>query len=229
MKFAALALMAAALIHTEAAAQNDAGAPSTPFERCVAIIDRDPGLAYETGMSRSAMTGEVGGFRCAAMALVAQGRNEEAARRFDALANSVAGENVELRVELLYQAGNAWLLARDAAQARSAFSRAVATAEGGGFSSDAMTDVFIDRARAYALEGDWRHAEEDLSSALDLRGNDSLALRLRAFARMQQSSFDLAEADALAAVALAPGDVDALLMLGHAREAKRIGAPVEVQ
>jgi tetratricopeptide (TPR) repeat protein len=230
MKFAALVLVSAALMSAEAAAQTEElGAPRTPFERCVAIIDRDPALAYETGMSRSAMTGEVGGFRCAAMALAAQGRNEEAARRFDALANSVPGENVGLRVELLYQAGNAWLLARDPAQARSAFSRAVVTAEGGGLISEAMPDVYIDRARAYALEADWRHAEEDLSRALDLRANDALAFRLRSYARMQQGAFDLAENDALAAVALAPDDVEALLMLGHAREAKRTGAPVEAQ
>ena len=46
---------------------------------------------------------------------------------------------------------------------------------------------------------------------------------------MQQSSFDLAEADAQAAVRLEPANVDNLLVLGNARESKRTGTPVQEQ
>ena len=72
-------------------------------------------------------------------------------------------------------------------------------------------------------------AEEDLSQSLDIRPDDALALRLRASARMQQSSFDLAEADAQAAVRLEPRNVDNLLVLGNVRESKRTGSPVQAQ
>ena len=224
MNFAASLVAALALMQTAPAAEADAPA-TTHFQQCVDSIDADPGQAYEEGMAWSTMTGEVGGYRCAAMALIAQNRFEEGARRLEALANSTPTEHVSLRAELMYQAGNAWLLGRDAGHARSAFTLAIAALNSGRI-TEGLPDVYIDRARAYALEEDWRHSEEDLSNALDLRTNDALALRLRAYARMQQSAFDLAEADALAAVALEPTNVDALLMLGHAREAKRTGAPI---
>jgi tetratricopeptide (TPR) repeat protein len=105
-------------------------------------------------------------------------------------------ERAGLRAELLSQAGNAWLLARNPAQAVSALTRAIATVES---EPSLLPDLLIDRARAYAMERDWRHSEEDLSRALDLRADDALALRLRAAARMHQNSFDLGESRRLGA------------------------------
>jgi hypothetical protein len=46
---------------------------------------------------------------------------------------------------------------------------------------------------------------------------------------MHQNAFDLALADAQSAVALAPADVDARLVLGHVLESRRTGAPIEEQ
>ena len=92
-----------------------------------------------------------------------------------------------------------------------------------------LPDLLVDRARAYAMERDWRKSEEDLSRALDIRASDALALRLRATARMHQNSYDLAEADALAATRIEPANVDNFLVLGHVRESRRLGAPVEEQ
>jgi tetratricopeptide (TPR) repeat protein len=160
------------------------------------------------------------------MALIAQNRHSEGARRLESLASAANPAQSALRAELFSQAGNAWLLAREPARGRSAFTRAIATVES---DPGQLPDLLIDRARAYAMERDWRGSEEDLSRALDIRPNDSLALRLRATARMHQSSFDLAEADALAAARLEPDNVDNYLILGHVRESRRIGAPVEEQ
>lgn len=193
------------------------------FTACVALIESAADRAYEEGMAWAAETGELEAYRCAAMALSAQGRHEEAARRLEALVLSVDMTSAGARATLLSQAGNAWLLARDPAHARSAFTRAIVLMQG---DRTVMPDLLIDRARAYAMETDYRHAEEDLSAALDLRPQDALALRLRASARMHQNAFDLALADAEAAVAIEPENVDALLMRGHAIEAKRTGAPV---
>ena len=196
------------------------------FEQCVASIDRDPNAAYEDGMAWSAVTHDVGGYRCAAMALIAENRYDEGAHRLETLASSVSTEAIGLRAELLSQAGNAWLLAHDPSQARSAFTLAITTLHS---APQQTPDVLIDRARAYAMEEDYRHAEEDLSHALDIRPNDALALRLRASARMHQNSFELAQADAQAAVNLEPTNVDSLLMLGHTREAVRTGHAVDEQ
>jgi regulator of sirC expression with transglutaminase-like and TPR domain len=98
--------------------------------------------------------------------------------------------------------------------------------------AEQLPDLHIDRARAYAMEQDYRNAEEDLSRALDFRPNDPLALRLRASARLRQNAFPLAEADAQQALNHAATEqdrVDAALVLGHVRESIRTGAAVEEQ
>jgi hypothetical protein len=217
MTLAAL-LLPLALAASPAAAER--------FDQCVAAISADPNSAYENAMAWAAEAQSASAYRCAAMALIAQNRPGEGARRLESLASAVNPDDAALRAELFSQAGNAWLLAHDPARARSSFTRAIAVMQ-----SDRLQlpDLLIDRARAFAMEREWRQAEEDLSRALDIRERDALALRLRATARMRQRAFELAERDALAAAALEPNNVDNFLTLGHVRESKRIGAPVEEQ
>jgi tetratricopeptide (TPR) repeat protein len=206
--------------------QAAAGSGGDRFARCAALVQENPDRAYEEGMAWAGEAHAFGGYRCAALALVALNRPGEAARRFESLATGLNPERAALRAELLAQAGNAWLMAREPARATSALTRAIVTMEN---DREALPDLLIDRARAYAMERDWRRSEEDLSRALDLRPQTALALRLRAAARMNQSAFDLAEADALAAAGLEPDNVDNFLVLGHVRESRRTGAPVEPQ
>lgn len=223
MNFAAALLLPFALQAAEPAPVVSQTIDDARFNQCVARIDADPNAAYEEGMAWAAETTEIGGYRCAAMALVAQdGRAAEGARRLESLATIV--DSRQLQAELFAQAGNAYILAYDAGHARSALTRSIAAAES--FAPEALPDLLIDRARAFALERNYRSAEEDLSRSLDLRPNNALALRLRASARMHQNAFDLAETDAAAAVALEPTNIDSLLMLGHTREAKRTGQAV---
>lgn len=196
------------------------------FAQCVALIDEDAAAAYEEGMAWAAEAQSVHAYRCAAMALVAQNRYEEGARRLDSLGMAINPVETALRAELFSQAGNAWLLAREPSRARSSFTRGIAIMEG---DTTQLPDLLIDRSRAYAMEREWRAAEEDLSRSLDVRPGDALALRLRASVRMQQSAFDLAEADAQAAIQAEPGNVDNYLILGHVRESRRVGAPVDAQ
>ncbi|MCL4714427.1 MAG: hypothetical protein KJZ75_05940 [Hyphomonadaceae bacterium] len=221
---AALMLPLALLQSGGATAGSAAAVAEQRFAGCVAMIDDDATRAYEEAMAWAAEGQAVGAYRCAAMALIAQNRFDEGARRLDSLGGAVNPAETAMRAELFSQAGNAWLLAHEPARARSSFTRAISTV-----ASDPaqLPDLLIDRSRAYAMEGDWRKAEEDLSSALDLRGDDALALRLRAAARMRQRAFDLAETDALAATRLEPDNVDNFLTLGNVRESRRTGTPVE--
>jgi tetratricopeptide (TPR) repeat protein len=200
-------------------------APAAPdrYARCTAAVEADAAAAYETAMAWANETQELSAFRCAAMALIEQGRPGQGARRLEALATAAEGHDAGTRAGLFSQAGHAWLLARDPAHARSAFTRAITTV---GNDRDALPDLLIDRSLAYSAEGDHRHAEEDLSRALDLRANDPLALRLRALTRMRQNAFDLARADAEAALRIDPRNVDSALVLGHVRESQRIGRPI---
>lgn len=222
MTIAAL-ILPLALLQAE---QTVAPSADDRFQRCVARIDDDAAQAYEDAMVWAAEGHTVNAYRCAALALVGQNRFDEGARRFESLALAINPDNPELKAELFSQAGNTWLLDHDGAHARSDFTRAITTVQS---NPQNLPDLLIDRARAYAMEGNYRSAEEDLSHSLDIRPNDALALRLRASTRMHQNSFDLAMADAQAAVNLEPTNVDALLMLGHTREAKRTGQPVMEQ
>jgi tetratricopeptide (TPR) repeat protein len=220
-----------ALVLPFALLQADVAAspPDQRFAQCIALVESDPERAYEEGMAWAAEGQALNAYRCAAQALIAQNRHDEGARRLESLATAVNPADTALRAELFSQAGNAWLLARDPGRARSAFTRAITTMAPG---AQQLPDLHIDRARAYALEGDYRHAEEDLSRALDLRPNDPLALRLRASARMHQNAFQLAEADALQSLNAATTEEDrvgAALVLGHVRESIRTGAVVEEQ
>lgn len=216
----------AALALPFALMQSAAEVEGSRFEQCVAQIEADAPAAYETAMSWAAEGQSVNAYRCAAMALIDMERYQEGARRLESLARAISSNNNGVQAELFSQAGNAYLLARLPANARAAFSQAMAAI---GNDPAQMPDLLIDRARAYAMEADWRRAEEDLSTALDLRADDATALRLRAAARMNQRAFSLAEADALAATRLEPDNVDNFLVLGHVRESIRTGAPVETQ
>jgi tetratricopeptide (TPR) repeat protein len=219
--------MVAALILPLVLAQTaaaPAGQIGERFAQCLAQIETNPADAYETGMAWAAEAQSVHAYRCAAMALIAQNRFDDGARRLQSLASAVNPENTALRSELWSQAGNAWLLAREPGQARSNFTRAITTIES---DPQQLPDLLIDRARAYAMERDWRLAEEDLSRSLDIRPNDPLALRLRAAARMNQRSYDLAQADARAAIRLEPSNEENTLVLGDVLESIRTGAPYE--
>lgn len=216
----------AALLLPFALLQSAATVEANRFEQCLAQIESDAERAYEDGMAWAAEGQSLNAYRCAALALIRMERYHEGARRLESLARSISSANVGLQADLFSQAGNAWLLAREPGNARSAFTQAIAAMQS---EPTQLPDLMIDRARAYAMEEDWRRAEEDLSRALDLRAEDPLALRLRAAARMHQSAFQLAEADALAATRLEPDNVDNFLVLGHVRESIRTGAPVDEQ
>jgi tetratricopeptide (TPR) repeat protein len=226
MTIAAL-ILPLALLQAEApapsAADQEAGAR---FEHCVAQIERTPERAYEEGMAWASEGHSLQGYRCAAMALIGEHRYDEGARRLQSLATATSPDLTALRAALLSQAGNAWLLAHNPSQARSAFTMAITTLQA---DPSQQPDLLIDRARAYAMEHDYRHAEEDLSHSLDIRPNDALALQLRAETRLRQSSFDLAESDINAAIALDPRNVEFYKTRGDIIESRRTGTVVDEQ
>jgi tetratricopeptide (TPR) repeat protein len=198
--------------------------PATPGQRadaarlttCIASIDANPEKAYEEAMAWLQESKAKEAAICAALADVGRGRYTTAANQLDYLALEIHGGQPGERINLLSQAGNAWMLARNPTKALASLDKAVALAP-------QEPDLLIDRARAFGLAKNWKGAELDLNRALDRRPNDPLALQLRAEARMQQGAFDLAVRDAEAAVSAAPADVDAVVTLGRMREAKRMG------
>jgi tetratricopeptide (TPR) repeat protein len=184
---------------------------------CLAKIDANEAeAAYEQAMAWARETNVREARQCAGMALVAMGRPAAGAEKLQALGEATDGGDATQKLETLSQAGNAWILANDPAHARAALSEALRLAP-------KDPDLLIDRARAYAMTGAWREAEEDLSAALDVRKQDTLALTLRAQARLRLGVLDLAQKDADDALRLSPKNVDALLVRGGVLEARRTG------
>lgn len=224
-------MLGALLAITMLAAGAPSGPPAPPvaagavekqarLKACVGKVETKPDEALEEASAWAAQTHNREASVCKALALIALKRVPEGALLLEQLADAGDGGDAGTRAGVYSQAGNARLLDLDPDRALADFTAALKYAPG-------EPDLLIDRSRAYALTGDWRHSEEDLSAALDKRPNDGLALTLRAEARLQQNVLELAEKDAEAAVALAPKDVPALLVRGRVREAKRVGKKPE--
>lgn len=217
-----------ALLLAQAAPAKPAAGEASPGRRasaerlahCEALAKQAPDQAYEEGRAWIAESPAIEAKYCLAAAAYGLGRPLLAAQQFDEVAQAFAGRAKAEQAQAQSDAGNAWLLAGDAGRALAAFDKAVA------FAPDSP-DALIDRARAYAYKRDWRRSEEDLNAALNIRGADTLILRLRADARLQQGALDLALKDVEEALALAKTEgetVEALLVRGRVVQAQQAAA-----
>jgi tetratricopeptide (TPR) repeat protein len=84
--------------------------------------------------------------------------------------------------------------------------------------SPSDTDLFVMRATAESLLGQFQDAVDDLSEALRLDARRPDALVLRAMMRRKLNQLDLAQADVSRALTLDPDDPDALLERGILRQ-----------
>jgi len=202
-----------------AAAPQDAAKPlpmddSSRYERCLALVHHDPEQAFATAEDWRKAGGGFPAEHCAAVALVGLKRYQEAAQRLEALAGAMMQAQPWLRAEALEQAGQAWLLADRAGEAKSAFDAALQLVPDD-------PDLLIDRAQAYAEAHNYWPAIDDLNQALELEPNRADALIFRASAyRRVENGLDLALADVERALTLAPDAVPGLLERGNIRELK---------
>jgi regulator of sirC expression with transglutaminase-like and TPR domain len=189
------------------AAQNNLFGLGDPYQACVAAIETDPTEAFERALVWRSQGGGMQADHCAALALIALDEPGEAASRLDTLARrSDAGTLLE-RARLLAEAGNAWLLAAQPANAEVAFSAALKLAP-----RDA--ELWTDRARARAAQMNWDDAEADLTNALKLDPAQPEIFVLRATARSAQGNNVGRKFDIDAALALNPDYPEALVERG---------------
>jgi tetratricopeptide (TPR) repeat protein len=191
------------------AALPDAGAR---YDDCMRLARAKPA----EGLQRALAWGEHGGAdrarHCAAVALLGLGNFAAAAARLEALAWSLPMESPEsARVQLLSQAGQAWLDARQPGKAHAVLSAAVDLAP-------QDPDLRIDRAMALAAAQRYQDAILDLSAALIADPASVDALTLRASAYRLSGRRKAAAADIDRALALAPDNPDALLERGILRQ-----------
>ncbi len=120
---------------------------------------------------------------------------------------------VDLRTEVLSQAGQAWLLDGNAARAAEMETLALQL-------TPDDPDVLTDRAEAFAAQGKYKEAVADLNRALTRDPNRVDALIFRASAQRSLNQLDPALRDVEAALRLSPDEPDALLERGNIRRLK---------
>ncbi|MBK1663134.1 hypothetical protein CKO38_03440 [Rhodospirillum rubrum] len=218
----ALAFLACGLAVGPGNAAEGAGASAErQYGACMALARSRPDQAFEKAGQWKALGGGVPARHCEAVALLGLKEYGEAARRLEALAEDVKLAR-GLRVDLLTQAGQAWLavgdLSRAYANQTTALQLAGARAQSGAPAlSSVLPDLYIDRAVTLAQAGRDDEATTDLTKALALQPASVTALVLRASAQRRQGRLTAARADAEAAVKRAPDDAEARLERGDVR------------
>jgi tetratricopeptide (TPR) repeat protein len=210
---AALAGSAAVFLILTAApllAQRLPAVEAEHYTRCMEAARERPQAAFDEANAWRIAGGGHPAEHCADVALIGLGRYAEAAGKLEALADTMSKGPVELRAQVLDQAGQAWLLAGEPARAATVLSTALAL-------TPDDPDLLIDRAEALAGEKDYGKAIADLDAALKLDPKRVDALVFRASAHRSLEQYDQARRDIDAALRLAPDQPDALLERGNIR------------
>jgi tetratricopeptide (TPR) repeat protein len=204
---AALALLPGA---TNPARAADEVLPPDPYEVCMALARENPGAAFARAGTWQAEGGGDPARHCAAVALIELGQLDEAARQLEALAQDLQPAHLDLRAEVLGQAGQAWLLAGENERAHAAQSAAIEI-------DPKNIDLWIDRSVTLASAQNYWEAIDDLNHALDLDPDRAEALIFRASAYRYLDALELALEDVTKALGSSPDDPDGLLERGILR------------
>lgn len=200
----------AALIATPAVAQvslldDPTLGGQTRYDNCLLLIRTAPQNALNAATDWEKSGGGGSAIHCESVALVALRRYADAGSKLDTLARTTTGSAD--RAALYDQAGNAWLLALRADSALASFTAAIAF-------KPRDADLYLDRARAFALKPDWISTDNDLTAAIGISPNRADLFVLRASARHAQGKKAEARADIDQALKVSPSNADALQMRG---------------
>ena len=198
---------------TSAAKPRAADADAATYNRCMTFARENPASARDLAADWQKRGGAHPADHCFAVALIGLKQYQEAATRLEALAQAMIHAPAALRAEVLGQAGQAWLLAGDAARAYAADGAALELRP-----DDA--DLLTDRAEAAGSAGWFDKAVADLDRVLKTSPSRLDALVYRASAHRALDRLDTALADIDAALKLAPDSVEALLERGNIRRLK---------
>lgn len=203
LQIASLGLM---VLGSPAAAQ---GAPDDGqrYETCLAQVDLDARVALAAAQAWTDGGGGAPAQHCAALALIGLQHYEKAGQILLALASGEGSIDALMRADFYAQAGNAFLLAGSAENARAAFDLALELKP-----DDAA--ILTDRARADALRKDWKEAIADLDRVIALTPLAPEPYVLRASAKRLMGDLAGAGADLALALMRDPTNAGALLERG---------------
>lgn len=173
---------------------------------CMRLARVSPTEGFETALAWTDAGGGGAAKHCAAVALFTMGQYGEAAKRFEALAQSLAG-NAAVKADLLAQAGQSWHQAGEIDRAFAVQSAALEL-------DPRSPEVRIDRAMVLAERGQYGKALEDLNVSLEVDENLVEALVLRASAYRYLDRLPLALQDVTRALELSRDYPEALLERG---------------
>lgn len=202
-------LVVAVAAAAAASAQGTApGAASRTYQSCMVEARQAPGAGLATAKAWQARGGGAPARHCAAVAMIGLGRYADAAGELQKLADDRKDRRAPtLRVDLLGQAANAWLIAGQPDMARRALDRALALRPDD-------VDLLIDRGVVLTSLKKYWDALGDLNRALVLAPRRPQALVFRAAAHRAVDALEPAENDINEALRLTPQNPDALLELG---------------
>ena len=181
---------------------------SREYDQCIEVAMRQPESGFERALAWRDLGGGVAARHCVAVALYGLGQFREAALRLERLVQENADQG--LRISLLSQAGNAWLMAEEFGRAHAALSAGLDLAPDN-------PDLLIDRSLVYAAAKNYWDTVDDLNRALDVDPDNADVLVFRASAYRYLDSFELASEDVNRALKLRPDHVAAYLERGIIR------------
>jgi len=186
---------------------------ASQYRSCMALARSAPQEAFDVALNWRDLGGGEAAEHCIATALAGLGHYLEAAKRLEELAK-LSKKAVDIKVRLLAQAAQAWLLADNSNRAEAVLTAALKLAP------DDST-LMIDRAQARAGFKDYAGAIEDLNRSIALEDRRADAFVFRASAYRLLSKLELALADIERALALKPGHPDGLLERGNLRRLRQ--------
>lgn len=197
------------------ALQSAAGMPTmteVKMQECVQLATSDPVSGI---VDAKEWIGKQGGWQarqCLAFAQFKAGDAHAALASYERAASEAATVKATEVGKLWVQAGNAALVAKDAPRALANFGKAIAS---GQFEGEALGEIHLDRARAFAGAGDMAGARADIDKAHSLVPQDPLGWLLSATLARRQGDLARATADIGTAAKLAPGDPAVALEAGN--------------
>lgn len=206
---AILAILGLLLVQPEAASAQAAGGAGQEqlYDACLNQARSAPETAYASALDWHKAGGGLPARHCAAVALLEMKAYEEAASRFEALAGEVPDNRLDLRLGLIAQAAQGWLVSGRAERAEQLLSLVV-----GARPNDPQ--LLADRAVArISLENYWG-AVDDLDRAIQMIPDDVEILLYRASAYRYLGVPDLARDDVTRALAVNPDAPGAWLERG---------------
>ncbi len=179
------------------------------YRRCMDLAATAPDKGFEVALAWRGLGGGNASRHCAAVSLLGLKHYDEAAKRFEELAQDTAAEP-EFRAQLLGQAAQAWLLGGKLSRAENVATAALSL-------SPMDIDLLIDRAQISAARNDHQRSITDLNKVLNQKPSHVDALVFRASALRLTGKNSEAAIDVDRALTLSPDHPEGLLERGILR------------